>query len=376
MRSLISFSVLLSLAGAGVTSGDSPAAALQAAVSAVVIANANVIASPARPPQRHDRVVIERGRITCIGSTSQCPAPLDARVVDARGKWVMPGLIDAHVHIAENDEGRGVGPLYLAFGITTVRDTGGYPDVLRALRTEFDSGRAVGPRVFMAARPLDGDPSRWAGVADVTRRVRTPADVPDAVAEAKRDGADFIKLYGGLSRPLLIASIREAHRQGLKATADLMEWEDPGTVDDLVNAGLDGFEHLIPEHYGTWWQDESRFRRLIPILVREQVAVTWTLTLFDRPASNHFPADTPAFGAMNPDAGRSHCPRESTADRTAEARLRRCFGETTDGGTVMVGRHHSGKFILRSNAWNRGSRRSGSRIGSVFNTHRYQSRSW
>ena len=313
---------LLALVCAGAMAPGTPGVTSQAGSHVVVIANANVIASVDRPAQRRDRVVVERGRIACIGSTTQCPAPADARVIEARGKWVMPGLIDAHVHIGEPaKDAERIAPLYLAFGITTIRDTGGYPDVLRRLREGFDSGRSVGPRLFMAARPLDGDPSKWAGLPDVARRVRTRDDVVDAIAEAKRDGADFIKLYGGLSRELLMASIAEAHRQGLKTTADLMEWEDTGTVDALVTAGLDAFEHNIPEHYGRWERDAPRFRALVPLLVREHVAVTWTLTLIDRPATNRSPATAPTFLAMSPAQRRAtedmwHDHKVSEATRT------------------------------------------------------------
>jgi len=186
-----------------------------------VVTNATVIEQPGQAPRRHDRMVFHGGTIRCIGSTRRCPVPDDASIIDGRGKWVMPGLIDAHVHMS-GPEVADAGRLYLAFGITTVRDTGGHPDILRARLRSFDSGEQAGPRIFMAARSLDGDPLKWAGDKSVPRQVRTAEDVRTAIAEAKRDGASFIKLYGGLSRSLLIEGIREAHRQGLKATADIL----------------------------------------------------------------------------------------------------------------------------------------------------------
>jgi imidazolonepropionase-like amidohydrolase len=265
-----------------------------------VLVDAMVIENATRPARHRERLVIRDGRISCIGAAAACRTPDDARTIDARGKWVIPGLVDAHVHISEDDQ-PGIGALYLAFGITSVRDTGGYPERLRAMRQSFDSGAEPGPRIFMAARPLDGDPPKWpAEYPDVPRRVRSVAEVRDAIADAKRDGADFIKLYGGLTRPLLVAAIREAHRQDLKATADLLEWDDPGTIDDIVAAGLDGLEHLIPEHYGSWERDEPRLRTVIADLVRRKVAVTWTLTLVSRPAEQREPARSLAFAALAP----------------------------------------------------------------------------
>jgi hypothetical protein len=82
-----------------------------AAVTAVT--GAMVLEAAGRPPRLRERLVISNGRITCLGSAAECRIPDDARTIDGRGKWVIPGLIDAHVHISEDGQ-PGVGALYIS----------------------------------------------------------------------------------------------------------------------------------------------------------------------------------------------------------------------------------------------------------------------
>ena len=101
---------------------------------------------------RPDRTVIVRGnRIVTVGRSRSVPVPAGARVVNGRGKFLMPGLWDMHVHTAVMG-GRGLLGLYVANGVTGVRDMAGDWATLTAWRNDVASGRLVGPRIVASGR--------------------------------------------------------------------------------------------------------------------------------------------------------------------------------------------------------------------------------
>lgn len=101
-------------------------------------------------------VVIQSGRINAAGSRQSVQVPAGAKVIDARGRWLIPGLTDMHVHVGSRlDMPMG---LFLANGVTTIRDTGGAFSIQRLMREAIDSGKRAGPRMFIAGAILDGNP--------------------------------------------------------------------------------------------------------------------------------------------------------------------------------------------------------------------------
>jgi len=110
-------------------------------------------------------VVIRNGRIVATGPRSQVHIPKDAQVVDARGKTILPGLWDMHAHFEQVEWG----PLYLAAGVTTVRDCGNELEFITAVRDAVAHGRGLGPRI-LAAGIVDGSGPSALG----TERVDTP----------------------------------------------------------------------------------------------------------------------------------------------------------------------------------------------------------
>lgn len=147
-------------------------------------------------------VVVEGDRITYAGPGSGAPIPRDARRIDAEGRYLMPGLADMHVHLNFADE-LGV---YLAHGITTVRNMRGAPDHL-AWREEVRSGRRPGPTVYTSGPTLGGSPLRNPAFTAVD----TPADARRVVAEQASAGYDFIKVHSRI-RADVYAAISEAAR--------------------------------------------------------------------------------------------------------------------------------------------------------------------
>jgi hypothetical protein len=144
--------------------------------------------------------VIAGGRITAVGRSSDVSAPAGARVVDATGKFAIPGLWDMHVHFLVKSHGA----LFVANGVTGVRVMWGNPtdDETSALsnlhsqwRTEFDEGEATGPRMVIASGLMDGPNPVWPGSVVV----KNAAEGREAVRAAKKAGADFVKVYELLS---------------------------------------------------------------------------------------------------------------------------------------------------------------------------------
>jgi imidazolonepropionase-like amidohydrolase len=241
-------------------------------------------------------VVVTGARITGVGPSRSIPVPAGARAVDGRGLYLMPGLFDAHVHLTE-ETGPFV-PLYLAFGITAARDVGGYLDSLRALRARLSAGAEIGPRLYYAGGPIDGDPPRWAGglYPRVPVVVRTPEEARAAVRQAKAAGVDFIKLYVGLTPLLLRTAVAEAHAQGLKATADLLTWSF--APESAAVAGLDGLEHTVPSASPlAWTRDSARMEHIVAALAARGTTLTSTLVLYDRQRAQ-LPTAAPTYRAL------------------------------------------------------------------------------
>src|SRR5579872_5866555 len=105
-------------------------------------------------------LLIDAERLAAVG-TSEIPG--DAQTLDVSGKWLLPGLVDMHAHTTgeHNALKEKLHHLYLAYGVTTVRDTGGNLTLLRLLRDRIEGDAHVGPRVFFAGPLLDGATPVW-----------------------------------------------------------------------------------------------------------------------------------------------------------------------------------------------------------------------
>src|SRR5262249_33619850 len=122
--------------------------------------------------ETQDSVVLIPGeRISQVGVRGRVEIPNDADVVDVHGKWILPGLMDMHAHVSHEDSDLLPLELYLANGVTTIRDPGGYVSVSRLLARDIESGTRIGPRLFFCGDFLDGDPPL---IAQGTLLVDTP----------------------------------------------------------------------------------------------------------------------------------------------------------------------------------------------------------
>ncbi len=201
---------------------------------------------------RSDQRVLVRGdEILWVGPSadalpSDVAAKLPAdRVIDARGRYLVPGLWDAHVHFVYDEALTEVMPdLFLDFGITSVRDTGGDLETLVGLREGWrEAGRAT-PRIFLAGPLLDGSRVVYDGVAPGQPPLGT--SVPDvaaaraAVARIAKQGGDLIKIYELVSPEVFAALVEAAREHGLPIASHV----PLALAADEAGPQVDSMEHL------------------------------------------------------------------------------------------------------------------------------------
>jgi imidazolonepropionase-like amidohydrolase len=189
------------------------------------------------PRLRHDvTIIVRRDSIAAIGHKSGVEIPKDMPTIDLAGKYVIPGLIDGHVHLQPWTI-----PRFLAHGVTTVRDVHGSLDSIMQWREQVNLNAVSGPRIFAAGAMVDGAPTTYPDALSV----RDATEARKAVDKLAVAGVDFIKTYTRIDATLLRAILDESKTFGLKVTGHL------GAV-DAVEAGALGMtamEHLsgVPE---------------------------------------------------------------------------------------------------------------------------------
>lgn len=199
---------------------------------ALAITGATLIDGTGKPAVADAVVVIEGDRITAAGPRSQVKIPKDASVVDARGKYLLPGLWDMHAHFEQVEWG----PIYLAAGVTTVRDVGNEFEFITAVRDAIKNGRGLGPRMLLAGI-VDGDSPGALGVI----RANTPEEARAVVNRYKNAGFNQIKIYSSIKPDILAVITAEAHRLGLTVTGHI-----PNGMNAFqgVEAGMDQINHI------------------------------------------------------------------------------------------------------------------------------------
>jgi imidazolonepropionase-like amidohydrolase len=228
MRYVTTWLTVVALAGALPDQAeDAPAKSL--AITAVTVIDAT--GAPARPDMT---VVVTCDRITAIGKPGEIGVPEGARVVDGKGKYLIPGLWDMHVHTASPS----FLPLYLANGVTGVRDMHALdPDSIFGLRNQVQEGKRPGPRIVAAGPLVDGPKPLVPGSLVAT----DAAEGREAVRKLKTIGADFVKVYTKLPREAYLAIADEANKQGLPFAGHLPESVSATDASDL---GQKSIEHL------------------------------------------------------------------------------------------------------------------------------------
>jgi len=227
----------------------------------VVISHVTVI-NPGNSSVAADRtVVIEGAKITSIAPSAGFPIPEGARVLDAHGQYLIPGLWDMHVHSAFGDWFPGgrevILPLFIANGVTGVRDMGGDLPVLFEWRKQIAAGKLVGPRMVVSGPMLDGylpgNKLRFPSSVPIT----TPESAVAAVDSLKSEGVDFIKVQSVISRDAYLAAAAEAHKQNIPIVGHV---PDKVRISETISAGQKSIEHLMGIFEGCS-TEEGKFTR-------------------------------------------------------------------------------------------------------------------
>jgi imidazolonepropionase-like amidohydrolase len=179
-----------------------------------------------------------------IASVAQNSAPpAGAQIVDGQGKFVIPGLWDMHAHMEMTGESSL--QLYVANGVTGIRDMGSALDLILNLREATASGRTVGPQIVAAGPILDDAPGDW----PFRMRVRNPDEGRAAVQLLKRRGVDLIKVHNYTPRDVFFAIAEEARQQKLPVAGHVPL---KVTIQEGVDAGMVSIEHLSED--GRVWK--------------------------------------------------------------------------------------------------------------------------
>ncbi|MGK2963698.1 MAG: amidohydrolase family protein [Gemmatimonadaceae bacterium] len=195
-------------------------------------------------------VLVNGNRIVAIGPSDAVAIPENAEVVEGTGGYLIPGLWDMHVHGTRRES---TYPLYLANGVTGVREMFGPPDAA-AFRTALAAKQIAPPRMYLAGPILDGSPPIWPNSVVVT----TVEEARRAVIQQKQHGVDFIKVYQRLPRDAYYAILAESARQGLPIAGHVPSSISPW---EAVAAGQTTIEHLtqVPT---TCSSEETRLRKV------------------------------------------------------------------------------------------------------------------
>jgi len=232
-RALICLPVLSVIAIAAVTLSAQPQVLALTAVNVVDVVAGRIVPDTT--------VVVTGDTITSV--TQHGIPPGGARVIDGRDKFLIPGLWDMHAHIEGNE--RAWLPLYVANGVTGIRDMGADLDFILEIREATASGRTLGPRIIAAGPILDDAPGDW----PFRMRVRNADEARATVQLLKRRGVDLIKVHNYTPREAFFAIVEEARRQNLRVAGHVPL---KVTIQEGVDAGMVSIEHLSED--GRVWK--------------------------------------------------------------------------------------------------------------------------
>jgi len=202
----------------------------------LVIQGGTLIDATGRAPMEDAVIVIEGERIKAVGKRGEVAAPPNARVIDVKGKTILPGLIDGHCHLLDF-----MGEIYLHLGITTCPDiTQNDDEWTLAQRDGTSLGKIRGPRIWSTGARLVGPPPAWALRGERGYLIKTPEEAVAAVRKKKAEGIEIIKFNEYVAPEAIKAGAAEANRLGLPVTCHCLD------AFLAAEAGFAGVEH----HWG------------------------------------------------------------------------------------------------------------------------------
>lgn len=210
----------------------------------IVFNRVTVIDMTGAPPKPNMTVIVVGNRISAIGRTGKVRLPKNAQIIDASGKFLIPGLWDMHIHSGGYENGRKYFPLLISKGITGVRDMGTPLEEILRLRKDVNEGKILAPRMMIAGHLLQGSlPFQ----NPIFVSVNNKAEASQAVINLKMNGVNFIKIHDAIPRDIYLAIAAEAKRQKLPLAGHVPPFI---SAVEASNAGQQSIEHLGGRFYG------------------------------------------------------------------------------------------------------------------------------
>jgi imidazolonepropionase-like amidohydrolase len=181
-------------------------------------------------------VIIEDDLIRTVGLRTEVTVPAGARMIDGRDLYLMPGLVDAHVHYFDQEV---FGRVMLANGVLLARDMGLPTKQAVKLRDSLKRGELIGPELIVTGSVLDGDPPI---IPAISIGLKTPEEARAAIRKQAEAGVDMIKVYSKLDKEVFLAVVDEAQKAGLKVVGHV---PDSIGIEEAAAAGLQSSEHLF-----------------------------------------------------------------------------------------------------------------------------------
>lgn len=223
----------------------------QPGLTSLALMHVTVIDGTGAPPRPDMTVIITGYRIAEIAKSDSIRSPRFARTIDATGSFLIPGLWDMHahpddpelwpLHPAENwgeQQKASLLTLLIANGVTGIRDMGGDLRLLQNWRNRIGAGVLIGPHIRACGPLLDGPKPMWPGSVAIS----TAEQARQAVRDLKKQRADFIKVYSGLSRDAYFAIADEARKLKITFAGHV---PDSVTPEEASDAGQASEEHLL-----------------------------------------------------------------------------------------------------------------------------------
>jgi imidazolonepropionase-like amidohydrolase len=211
----------------------------------LAITHVTVIDCTGAPAKPNSTVVLTGHLISAVGPSESVAIPANARVIEANGKFLIPGLWDMHGHLTDATED--AFPLLIMNGVTGVRDMGGDLDQIDRWRAEIENGSRVGPHIIRAGPFVDGPKE---GVSN-RLTVRTPEEARKAVHDLKARGVDFIKVHNALPPDAFFALMDEAHKEHIPVAIHLPKNVSSAEASD---AGAASLEHVETMYESAMWR--------------------------------------------------------------------------------------------------------------------------
>jgi imidazolonepropionase-like amidohydrolase len=249
----------------------------------------NVIPMSEEKVIKEQDVVVQNGRIKAIGATGKVKYDKDARIIEAKGKFLIPGLAEMHAHVPPVDDinpMKEVLSLFLNNGVTTIRGMLGHPRHLE-LRNMVESGEIIGPHFYTSGPSFNGN------------SVKTPGAGSQMVKDQKQAGYDFLKLHPGLTKENFAAIVKTAKEAGIPfaghVSFDVGVWRaiEAGYasidhLDGFIESLVPGLETMKQEDVGSFAMfvaknaDEKKIPALMKALKEKNIWVVPTQCLAER----------------------------------------------------------------------------------------------